>query len=107
MVVDGQEVADWEVRQTYRLTFEGDRYAIQIGGRTRWKGVYTIRDAANPKEMDITPADGEDAGKTFLGIYEAKRGVLTVCARERERPVRFFGEDDRAGLRIVLKRELP
>ncbi len=107
MVVDGKPVNNPEVRQTYRVTFERDRYSVWIAGRTRWSGVYTVRESGDPKELDITPTDGDDTGKTFLGIYWEDGVVLTVCARVRDRPTRFFGEEERAGLRIVLKRAVP
>jgi uncharacterized protein (TIGR03067 family) len=105
MVIDGKAVDDQEIKQTYSLSFEEGRYVIRASGRVQSRGAYKADPAANPKSLDISPFDGEDAGRTLLGIYKEEGGVLTVCVRKEDRPTQFFGEEEHAGMRIVLKRE--
>jgi uncharacterized protein (TIGR03067 family) len=107
MVVDGKEVTDREVKTSYRLTFEGGRYAMQIAGRVQTKGEYRIDAAREPKVMDITPSEGEDRGRTQLGIFRLEADTLTLCVHDRERPRTFFDDGRHAGLLIVLNRIRP
>ncbi len=43
------------------------------------KGTYTLGTASNPKTMTIKSAEGPNAGKTLLAIYELKNDTMRVC----------------------------
>jgi uncharacterized protein (TIGR03067 family) len=95
MVVDGRELGDGEGKETYQLTFEEDRYAISTGGRTRTRGAYRLDAARSPKALDTIPSEGEEAGRTRLGIYKLEGDTLTVCAHD---PARHHPGQHRPGL---------
>ena len=107
MVVDGRQVTDREFTETYRLTFDGGRYAIRVAGRTQTRGAYKLDQDSTPRAIDITPADGDDAGRTQLSIYRLEGDTLTVAVHDRVRPTRFDAATGQAGLLMVLRRERP
>jgi uncharacterized protein (TIGR03067 family) len=51
-------------------------------------------DKAKPAAIDISPTEGADSGRTFLGIWKIEKGELLIAFRERgDRPTDFKGED--------------
>ena len=49
---------------------------------------------AKPATIDISPSEGADSGRTFLGIWKFENGELLLAFRERgDRPTEFKGED--------------
>lgn len=55
------------------------------------EGLFSINPNAIPKEIDWLDTFGEDAGKTFLAIYEIDEDTLAFCAANEgmERPSGF------------------
>jgi uncharacterized protein (TIGR03067 family) len=60
-----------------RLTIAGDKYNTVVG-EERDEGTLKIDATKTPKEMDITPSQGENKGKVILCIYELKGNELKV-----------------------------
>jgi uncharacterized protein (TIGR03067 family) len=103
MVVDGCEVTDGEVKATYRLTFQGDRYAVRVGGRALAAGRYATCAARPLRAIDITP----DEGRPQLGVYRLEGDALTVYVSGGQRPARIPDSAGGDGLLLVLRRECP
>ena len=60
-----------------RLTIAGDKYNTVVGDE-KDEGTLKIDATKTPKEMDITPSQGENKGKVILCIYELKGNELKV-----------------------------
>lgn len=60
-----------------RLTITGDKYNTVVGDE-KDEGTLKIDATKTPKEMDITPSQGENKGKVILCIYELKGNELKV-----------------------------
>jgi uncharacterized protein (TIGR03067 family) len=51
-----------------------------------------LDEKAKPAGVDISPTEGTDNGRTFLGIWKLENGELWLCFRERgDRPTEFKG----------------
>ncbi len=54
-------------------------------------GTFKIDPTAKPKTMDSTATNGDNAGKTMLGIYELDGDTLKICwappGKDRGRPI--------------------
>ena len=52
------------------LTFAGDKYHQAVGGDVNERGTFRIDPSKKPMTIDLTIIEGDDAGKTQLGIIE-------------------------------------
>src|ERR1700720_3417383 len=82
---------DWEMVSTVRdgkdvappgegkalLTINGDSVTFKMGDMSH-KGTIKVDASKTPKTLDLMPADGPQAGKTLVGIYEVKGDELRV-----------------------------
>jgi uncharacterized protein (TIGR03067 family) len=74
---DGKNAADDEVKRT-TLVLTGDKYSIQVDGKTVEEGTFRIDPSQKPKAIDVHPTKPE--GKVQLGIYEmAEADTIRVC----------------------------
>ena len=85
------------------VTITGDRYEVQVKDKTD-RGSLKLDETQNPKLMDATDTEGEDAGKVIKAIYELKGDTLRVCYGA-ERPKEFATKEDAAVLLITYRRE--
>jgi len=59
---------------------------------------------AKPATIDISPSEGADSGRTFLGIWKHDKDELWLAFRERgDRPTEFKGDD--GAILFRLKRD--
>src|SRR5712671_694551 len=72
----GQPMAD-EVLKTITLQLNGGKY--EVTAENVDKGTYTLDSAAKPKIIDITGAEGPNAGKKIPAIYELNGDTLRIC----------------------------
>ena len=66
------------------IIFRGDTltFHYRFGDqRTTSKCAFSLDPKASPKQINFTPADGTNQGKTYLGIYEFKDGLLKIAYR--------------------------
>ena len=52
------------------LTFAGDKYHQTVGGDVNERGTFKLDTSKTPMTIDLTIVEGDDAGKTQLGIIE-------------------------------------
>jgi len=52
------------------VTFTGDKYVQTAGGNIVERGTMKFDDTKKPIHMDVAIAEGDDAGKTQLGLLE-------------------------------------
>lgn len=81
------------------LKLEGGKYEVKAESLD--KGTYTLDASATPKTLDVFGAEGPNAGKHYLGIYELHGDVLKVCYQlgEGPRPTEFKSP---AGTKVFL-----
>ena len=52
------------------LSFEGDKYFQTMDGTVNERGWYKIDTSKKPMTIDLIITEGDDAGKTQLGVFE-------------------------------------
>jgi uncharacterized protein (TIGR03067 family) len=75
-----------------RVTFEGDTFVVtRPDGAVAIRGTFRLGPNHEPKAVDWMDTFGEDAGKTFLAIYEFDGETMRFCAADagQERPKSF------------------
>jgi uncharacterized protein (TIGR03067 family) len=90
-----------------RLTFKDDTLELSFGGDMKKTAKFKLMGDKKPKQIDLTPSEGPEAGKTAPGIYELSGDTLKLCFADKEgmaRPTEFSAKGDRV-VYFVLKRE--
>ncbi len=68
------------VLKSITLKTDNGKYEVTITNTPESdKGTYTLDTGSDPKTMTIKSAEGPNAGKTFLAIYELKNDTMRVC----------------------------
>jgi uncharacterized protein (TIGR03067 family) len=105
--LDGQKVAAEDLKHV-RLHFDADGLAIaQRDGKTFLASKTTIDPTMEPATMDIAFIEGNDKGRTSLGLYRIEGDVLTICrsAPGKPRPSSFSSEPG-SGLTLMSCRRV-
>jgi uncharacterized protein (TIGR03067 family) len=91
-----------------RLVLKGDRFTM-TDARGAQRGTFLVNPSVTPRTIDVTFADGPQAGRTSRGIYELSGDTYTVCVgmAGRERPKEFRSTPGSGHVLQVLKREEP
>jgi uncharacterized protein (TIGR03067 family) len=58
------------------LVFKGDAYEQSVGGEINERGSVKLDVSKKPMTIDLSIAEGSDAGKTQLGIFEVSGDTL-------------------------------
>jgi uncharacterized protein (TIGR03067 family) len=104
---DGKKISDAD--KTIKLEITGTRYRLidvssaVIGHR----GTFLLDPTRKAKATDMTVTEGNDKGKTFLGIYELSANDYKVCIApsNRERPKEFASKPGSGNVLQVWRRE--
>jgi uncharacterized protein (TIGR03067 family) len=102
---DGKDRPDQKGGQ---LVFAGKNLTMKRPGDDQErKATFTTDPAEKPKTIDITPAEGAEAGKAAPGIYTLEKDELKICIARPggDRPTDFKGTGSTDVVLIVLKRE--
>jgi uncharacterized protein (TIGR03067 family) len=62
------------------VAFHGGRYT-ETGGKRQEIGTYKVAAVRSPAELDITPSNGQDQGRTFRHIYRFEGDLLKLARR--------------------------
>jgi uncharacterized protein (TIGR03067 family) len=73
--VNGQSMAN--AGQTMMLSISGDKYSQTVDGTVNERGTLKIDASKSPATIDLTIAEGPDAGKTQTGVIQVKGETLT------------------------------
>jgi len=89
-------------QKQHRWVFKGDRVGIRF--KPESESDFTLDPSKQPREIDVIPREGDEAGKTFRGIYEVKGDdlKLTFNGAGLPRPTTF---DEAGAVALVLKRD--
>ncbi len=90
----GGKILPKEDAQKTKVRFKGDMLSIIIGGQEKTTQI-KVDTSKKPHTIDLTPNEGPDKGKTYLGIYKIEKGELTlVFIKSGERPKEFTSENE-------------
>lgn len=95
-----------EKLQEARLVVQGPKYSLVLGD-TRLEMTHVLHADKQPKEMDLTIAEGPEKGKVFHAIYQLEGDTLTVCRNIKpdvDRPAEFASKPDTGLMLVVWKR---
>ena len=72
--INGQSMPEGAPPMT--LTFAGDKYHQTVGGNVNERGSIKVDASKKPMTIDLLIAEGDDAGKIQLGIFEVTGDTL-------------------------------
>lgn len=106
---DGKKLTEEQLKGV-TLAYDGaGRVTVKQGDKVRFEGTIKIDPTRTPKTLDATQtAEGDNKGKTSLGIYELKGDTLTLCSVEptaKERPTEFASKPGSGHFLRVYQRE--
>jgi uncharacterized protein (TIGR03067 family) len=86
------------------FAFDGKEMKIKLGEQDH-HGEYKLDASKKPKEIDVTPGDGPQAGKLMRGIYSINKDELKLCLAhaDQDRPKSFDNPGDNVIL-VTLKK---
>jgi uncharacterized protein (TIGR03067 family) len=90
------------------LTFTGEKYHQTVGGKVNERGTIKVDASKKPMTIDLLIAEGDDAGKIQLGIFEVAGDQIRVSLdlpNAKQRPADFNSKD--GAITIVGKRQKP
>lgn len=103
---NGNKVSEEDAKKIVVINKEDGTWTLEVEGKVVAKGTSKIDPTKKPKTIDLTETEGEDKGKTFLGIYEVKKDSRKVCLAEsgKERPTEFSSKPGSGHVLAVFKR---
>src|SRR5579859_4664880 len=107
--ISGNKIPEGDLQKApSRVAIQGRHWLLKAPGREE-TGSFTVDEAKEPKQMDVKPVDGPNAGKTFQAIYQLEGDTMTVCyaAPGQDRPATFETKDKPGYWMNVYKREKP
>jgi uncharacterized protein (TIGR03067 family) len=104
--VDGNKASEEDAKNITVINEVDGKWAIEVEGKVAAKGTSEIDPTKKPKTVDLTMTEGDDKGKTFLGIYEFADDTCTVCLAPagKDRPTEFAARAGSGHILAVLKR---
>lgn len=97
---DGK-MAEKGLTDTVVVVIKGDELTMSFSAED--KKVAKIKVTPDPKlsNIDLTPQDGTEKGKTFPGIYKLEKGELTLAFSEKgDRPKEFKSDNEAVLLKL-------
>jgi uncharacterized protein (TIGR03067 family) len=104
--VDGNKASEEDAKKITVINEANGKWRIEIDGKVVSQGTSEIDPTKKPKTVDLTETEGDNSGKTSLGIYELEDDTRKVCvARTGEkRPTEFAAPAGSGNILAVLKR---
>jgi uncharacterized protein (TIGR03067 family) len=104
--VDGNKASEEDAKKITVINEADGKWAIEVDGNVVAKGTSEIDPTKKPRTVDLTMTEGDDKGKTFLGIYELADDTRTVCLAQadKDRPTEFAAPGGSGQILAVLKR---
>ena len=95
-----------QARESAKWSVKGDKYKFEIQGIGE-EGTLKLDSSKKPATIDLAITEGNDKGKSQLGIYKIEKDTITFCfARPdaRERPTEFSTNAENNQILVTLKR---
>lgn len=90
-----------------RIVFTDKTMAAVTGGKVVNFFNYKVDAQTDPQSIDFDGIEGQDKGKTQLGIFEVNAQEMKLCVSVggKDRPAAFRTEEGKDWTLLVLKRE--
>lgn len=91
-----------------KIMFNGDVFSVLDGDKLLFKATVKLDTTKTPKAIDMTISEGEETGKTALGIYALDGEQLKLCFEApggANRPTEFATKEGEKRIVVVSKRE--
>jgi len=99
----GGKPAPKEFSDSVTITIKGEDFTIKFGDDEK-KAKIKVDSSKTPATIDLSPTDGPEKGKTFLGIVKSDKGEVTIAFAEKgDRPKEFKSEGET--MLLKLKKE--
>ena len=88
------------------ITFTGDKYHQTLGGQVNERGSYKVDASKKPMTIELTITEGQDAGKTQLGVFDITGDTLRAnldTPGANQRPTDFTAKE--GSLLFVAKKQ--
>jgi uncharacterized protein (TIGR03067 family) len=94
VVSDGKKTPEDAIKGM-SVVLSGDTYTVKVDEKQVEKGTQKVDPTKKPKTIDINILEGEDKGKSQLGIYELDGDTLKMCfaAAGQARPTEFSSKE--------------
>jgi uncharacterized protein (TIGR03067 family) len=104
--VNGNKSAEEDAKKITVVNEPDGKWAIEVEGKVVARGTSEIDPTKKPRAVDLTMTEGDDKGKTFLGIYEFGDDTRKVClaGAGKGRPTEFSSTAGSEHILAVLKR---
>jgi uncharacterized protein (TIGR03067 family) len=95
-----------EFTEKFSLTIKGDLVTADTGDGPAKTAKVKVDPTKKPAQIDISPEDGVENGKTFLGIYKLDKDELTLAYAEKgDRPKDFTSDASTTVLKLRKEKE--
>jgi uncharacterized protein (TIGR03067 family) len=104
--IDGNKLGEETLQKITVINEANGNVSIEVDGKVIGRGTTQIDPTKKPRTVDITMTEGDNKGKTYLGIYELGRDTRKVCYAppDRDRPTEFSSAAGSGHYLFVLER---
>jgi len=104
--VNGNKAGEEDAKKITVINEADGKWALEAEGKVVARGTSVIDPTKKPKTVDLKITEGDDKGKTALGIYEFSADTRKVCLAPpgKERPTEFAAPSGSDHVLAVLKR---
>ena len=105
--VDGNKAADEDAKKITVVNGPDGTWTLFADGKEIGKGTNSFDPTWKPKTIDFTQTEGEEKGKTYLGIYELGENTRKLCFAPpgKDRPAEFISLAGTEHVLVTFKRE--
>jgi uncharacterized protein (TIGR03067 family) len=105
--VNGVKVSDEDVKKMTIVNGSDGTWAFRTDGQDTLKGTSSVDPTKDPRQIELTPDEGENKGQQYVGIYELTENTRKLCVAPpgRDRPTQFTSNPGTDHVLIVLERE--
>ena len=104
--IDGNKAEEQDAKKITVVNEADGKWRLEVEGKVIARGTSEIDPTKKPRAIDLTETEGDDKGKTALGIYEIGDDERKVCYAKAgmERPDGFSAPAGTGRILAVLKR---
>jgi uncharacterized protein (TIGR03067 family) len=95
-----------EARETAKWTIKGEKYTFEFND-LKEEGTIKLDPGKKPATIDLAITEGEDKGKSQVGIYKMDGDTITVCLAPpgaKDRPTEFKSTEENGYILATIKR---
>lgn len=104
---NGNKSKDEDAKKFTVVNGSDGKWSLRSEGNEIMKGTNTIDPTLKPKTIEITLTEGQDKGKSFLGIYELGEKTRKLCFAPvgKSRPIKFTSTASNEHILVTFERK--